>query len=183
MLRYFKCNTLPGFEDDKSVGLPLVEQYLFQFDQLVREHLPELGEHFTQEVINPSMYASQWFINVFSYSSPFHLALRIWDVFLYEGVKIVYKINLPFEKLIHALRNFLEDAVDPNTLLPMASTQLRYKHFSHYKGDKLLRPKPSYKVLKAPYFQLPHSPINFRTPPPNLPSMETLPKDRLPDSL
>ncbi|XP_068302707.1 uncharacterized protein [Pyrus communis] len=116
-----------------QVGLPLVQQYLFQFDQLVKEHLPKLGEHFTQEMINPSMYASQWFITVFSYSFPFHLALRIWDVFLYEGVRIVFKvglallkychddlIKLPFEKLIHALRNFPDNAMNPDTLLPLA---------------------------------------------------------------
>ncbi|CAK7335161.1 unnamed protein product [Dovyalis caffra] len=116
-----------------QVGLPLVQQYLSLFDRLVKEHMPKLGEHFTQEMINPSMYASQWFITVFSYSFPFHLALRIWDVFLYEGVKIVFKVGLallkychddlvklPFEKLIHALRNFPEDAMDPDTLLPMA---------------------------------------------------------------
>ncbi|KAI4320341.1 hypothetical protein MLD38_033836 [Melastoma candidum] len=115
------------------VGLPLVQQYLSQLEQLVKEHLPKLGEHFAQEMINPSMYASQWFITVFSYSFPFHLALRIWDVFLFEGVKIVFKvglallkfrhdelIKLPFEKLVHALRNFPEDALDPDTLLPMA---------------------------------------------------------------
>ncbi|KAJ1380797.1 Rab-GTPase-TBC domain [Sesbania bispinosa] len=114
-------------------GLPLVQQYLFQFERLVREHLPKLGEHFSREMINPSMYASQWFITVFSYSFPFHLALRIWDVFLYEGVKIVFKvglallkychddlIKLPFEKLIHALKNFPEDAMNPDTLLPLA---------------------------------------------------------------
>ncbi|KAF9587137.1 hypothetical protein IFM89_039654 [Coptis chinensis] len=95
------------------VGLPLVQQYLFQFEQLVREHLPKVGEHFSQEMINPSMYASQWFITVFSYSFPFNLALRIWDVFLYE-------IKLPFEKLIHALRNFPDEAMDPDILLPMA---------------------------------------------------------------
>ncbi|KAA3471469.1 EVI5-like protein isoform X2 [Gossypium australe] len=84
-------------------------------------------------MINPSMYASQWFITVFSYSFPFPLALRIWDVFLFEGVKIVFKvglallkychddlINLSFEKLIHALRNFPEDAMNPDILLPMA---------------------------------------------------------------
>ncbi|RDX79833.1 Ecotropic viral integration site 5 protein-like protein [Mucuna pruriens] len=114
-------------------GLPLVQQYLFQFECLVKEHLPKLGEHFSHEMINPSMYASQWFITVFSYSFPFHLALRIWDVFLYEGVKIVFKvglallkychddlIKLPFEKLIHALKNFPEDAMNPDTLLPLA---------------------------------------------------------------
>ncbi|KAG6743068.1 hypothetical protein POTOM_054013 [Populus tomentosa] len=118
-----------------QVGLPLVQQYLFQFDCLMKEHMPKLGEHFTQEIINPSMYASQWFITVFSYSFPFHLALRIWDVFLYEGVKIVFKVGLallkychddlvklPFEKLVHALRNFPEGAMDPDTVLPMANS-------------------------------------------------------------
>lgn len=68
----------------EQAGLPLVQQYLFQFEQLVKEHLPKLGQHFSEEMINPSMYASQWFITVFSYSFPFSLALRIWDVFLYE---------------------------------------------------------------------------------------------------
>ncbi|KAI4306611.1 hypothetical protein L6164_029872 [Bauhinia variegata] len=114
-------------------GLPLVQQYLFQFEQLVREHLPKLGEHFSQEMISPTMYASQWFITVFSYSLPFHLALRIWDVFLYEGIKIVFRVGLallkyrhdhllklPFEKLVCALRNFPEDALEPDTLLPLA---------------------------------------------------------------
>ncbi|XP_038970642.1 EVI5-like protein isoform X1 [Phoenix dactylifera] len=114
-------------------GLPLVQQYLFQFEQLVKEHSPKLGQHFSEEMINPSMYASQWFITLFSYSFPFPLALRIWDVFLFEGVKVVFKvglallkfchddlIKLPFEKLIHALRNFPEDAMNPDTLLPLA---------------------------------------------------------------
>ncbi|KAF3955616.1 hypothetical protein CMV_019179 [Castanea mollissima] len=130
------------------VGLPLVQQYLFQFDNLVREYLPKLGEHFTQEMINPSMYASQWFITVFSYSFPFHLALRIWDVFLYEGVKIVFKvglailkychddlIKLPFEKLIYALRNFPEDAMNPDTLLPMAYSIKVSKRLEELKQD------------------------------------------------
>ncbi|KAK1272422.1 hypothetical protein QJS04_geneDACA016441 [Acorus gramineus] len=52
---------------------------------------------------------------------------------LYLGVKVVFQvglalmrychddlIKLPFEKLIHALRNFPEDAMNPDTLLPMA---------------------------------------------------------------
>lgn len=116
-----------------QAGLPLVQQYLFQFEQLVKEQLPKLGQHFSEEMINPSMYASQWFITVYSYSFPFPLALRIWDVFLYEGVKIVFQVGLAllticqvdlvklaFEKLIHALRNFPEDAMDPEKLLPLA---------------------------------------------------------------
>ncbi len=68
------------------MGLPLVQQYLFQFERLVQDLVPRVGKHFENEMINPSMYASQWFITVFSYSFPFSLALRIWDVFLSEVV-------------------------------------------------------------------------------------------------
>lgn len=68
----------------QQAGLPLVQQYLYQFEKLVLEQMPQLGQHFIEEMINPSMYASQWFITVFSYSFPFHLTLRVWDVFLYE---------------------------------------------------------------------------------------------------
>jgi hypothetical protein len=68
----------------EQAGLPLVQQYLSQFEKLVIELMPKLGQHFVEEMINPSMYASQWFITVFSYSFPFHLTLRVWDVFLYE---------------------------------------------------------------------------------------------------
>ncbi|CAM0947382.1 unnamed protein product [Alopecurus aequalis] len=124
-----------------QAGLPLVQQYLFQFERLVREYMPKLGEHFVEEMINPSMYASQWFITVFSYSFPFHITLRVWDVFLYEGIKVVFQVGLallrfchddlvklPFEELLHSLRNFPEEATDPDKLLPLAFS---FKVLSH----------------------------------------------------
>ncbi|EPS68018.1 hypothetical protein M569_06749, partial [Genlisea aurea] len=123
----------PPLEGLYLVGLPLVKQFLFQLDCIVKEQLPKLGEHFSTEMINPSMYASQWFITVFSSSFPFQLSLRIWDVFLFEGPEIVFQIGiavlkhchddlvkLPFERLMHALRNFPEDAMNPDVLLPLA---------------------------------------------------------------
>eukprot|EP00850_Spirogloea_muscicola_P018504 SM000170S02676 [mRNA] locus=s170:110041:113161:+ [translate_table: standard] len=114
-------------------GLPLVQQYLHEFDKLMHEHLPHLGAHFDEEMVRPSMYASQWFITIFSYSFPFPTLLRIWDVFLHEGMSIVFRvglallkhceddlIRLPFEELIYSLKTFPEDAIDPNRLLPLA---------------------------------------------------------------
>jgi len=38
--------------------LPLVQQYLIQFERLARELVPRMGEHFEKEMINLSMYAS-----------------------------------------------------------------------------------------------------------------------------
>ncbi|WOG85984.1 hypothetical protein DCAR_0105177 [Daucus carota subsp. sativus] len=61
-------------------GLPFVQQYLRQFEELVHQQMPKLGEHFTQELINPSVYASQWFITVFSCTD--------------RGVQIVFQVQL-----------------------------------------------------------------------------------------
>jgi hypothetical protein len=52
----------------------------------VKKLVPQMGEHFEKNMINPNMYASPWFITVFFYSFPFSLALEIWDVFLVEVV-------------------------------------------------------------------------------------------------
>ncbi|CAI5971842.1 unnamed protein product [Closterium sp. NIES-65] len=80
------------------VGLPLVQQYLFQFDRLLHECLPQLARHMEGEGVTPSMYASQWFITVFAYSFPFATTLRIWDVFLFEGMKTVFRVGLALLK-------------------------------------------------------------------------------------
>lgn len=100
-------------------GLPLVRQCLYQFEGLTAEHLPRLSAHFARECIHPSMYASQWFITVFSYSLPWDVVLRVWDCFMLEGIKIVFQVGiallqaseedllaLPFEALAANLRHF-----------------------------------------------------------------------------
>lgn len=52
------------------------------------------------------------------------------------------QVKLPFEKLIHALRNFPEDAMDPDTLLPMAYSIRVHPLFSFNLGQ------PLYSVAK-----------------------------------
>lgn len=36
-------------------------------------------------MVHPTMFASQWFITLFSYSLPFDVVLRIWDIFMLEA--------------------------------------------------------------------------------------------------
>lgn len=44
---------------------------LFQFDRLVEEILPLLHTHFVRKGVKSSMYASQWFMTLFSYRQVF----------------------------------------------------------------------------------------------------------------
>ena len=75
-------------------GLPLLQRYLYQFEGLVASFLPRLAKHLEREHIVPTMYCSQWFITVFSYTLPFECLLRVWDIFLFEGMKVVFCLGL-----------------------------------------------------------------------------------------
>ncbi|GJP65605.1 hypothetical protein CLOP_g22477 [Closterium sp. NIES-67] len=137
------------------VGLPLVQQYLFQFDRLLHECLPQLARHMESEGVTPSMYASQWFITVFAYSFPFATTLRIWDVFLFEGMKTVFRVGLallkqqqddllqmPFEDLVPALRTYPDRILEPDTLLNVA--------FSFNVSDRLRELEAEYTAMQHP---------------------------------
>eukprot|EP00916_Digyalum_oweni_P023612 GHVL01039186.1.p1 GENE.GHVL01039186.1~~GHVL01039186.1.p1 ORF type:complete len:108 (+),score=13.65 GHVL01039186.1:222-545(+) len=61
--------------------------------------LPALADHLRAESIDATMYASQWFITIFTYSFSFSAVVRIWDIFLLEGFEICYRAALAVMKL------------------------------------------------------------------------------------
>ncbi|CAL1164703.1 unnamed protein product [Cladocopium goreaui] len=80
-------------------NLPLLNKYFFQLQRLLEMNLPRLHEHLTEQGVEPTMYASQWFMTVCIYNFPFSTVVRVWDIFLAEGVKIIFRIALALLKL------------------------------------------------------------------------------------
>eukprot|EP00879_Flechtneria_rotunda_P016160 GHRR01016904.1.p1 GENE.GHRR01016904.1~~GHRR01016904.1.p1 ORF type:complete len:540 (+),score=213.37 GHRR01016904.1:419-2038(+) len=78
----------PPLEGLYQAGMPLLQQCLFQFQELLKQENPKLGDHLEQEGVVPSMYCTHWFNTIFAYSLPFEQLLRVWDVFLLEGMKV-----------------------------------------------------------------------------------------------
>eukprot|EP00698_Gefionella_okellyi_P010111 TRINITY_DN2603_c0_g1_i2.p1 TRINITY_DN2603_c0_g1~~TRINITY_DN2603_c0_g1_i2.p1 ORF type:complete len:327 (+),score=50.39 TRINITY_DN2603_c0_g1_i2:380-1360(+) len=79
-------------------GLPTVEMLLFILDKLIQKYLPKLHASFEREGIVTSMYASQWIITGFTYDYPMSFVLRVWDVFLAEGFKALFRVALALLK-------------------------------------------------------------------------------------
>lgn len=50
----------------------------------VQDQLPELYNHFQAQGIATSMFASSWFLALFTTVLPLPLACRVFDLFLYE---------------------------------------------------------------------------------------------------
>ena len=46
------------------------------------------------------MYASQWFMTIFVVDFPIETVVRIWDIFLIEGRKVIYRIALAVFKIM-----------------------------------------------------------------------------------
>jgi len=79
-----------------SSGMPLIHVRFHQMERIVKKYCPRLATKFEEAEISPAMYqATQWFTTIFLASDmPFGTIVRIWDIYLHEGPKIIFKIGL-----------------------------------------------------------------------------------------
>ncbi|SCU83180.1 LAMI_0C02300g1_1 [Lachancea mirantina] len=100
--------------------MPGLHLKLYQFERLLEEHSPGLYNHLARQGIRSSMYASQWFLTFFAYKFPLGFVLRIYDIFMAEGMESLLKfsvvlmlknegalIQLHFDELLEFLKNEL----------------------------------------------------------------------------
>ncbi|KAM7012981.1 ecotropic viral integration site 5 protein homolog isoform 2-T4 [Tautogolabrus adspersus] len=67
---------------------------MYQFECMIQEQLPDLHMHFQAQSFHTSMYASSWFLTIFLTSFPLPVATRIFDIFMCEGLEIVFRVGL-----------------------------------------------------------------------------------------
>ena len=65
------------------------------------------------------MYASEWFITLFARNLDFNILVRIFDTFLLEGFKVIYRFSLAFIKLKE--EELIEGKKVDSSLLVMAN--------------------------------------------------------------
>ncbi|CCI40039.1 hypothetical protein ABG067_001143 [Albugo candida] len=80
-------------------GMPKVGELVFVFERLMALYIPRVAVHLREEGLHPTTYLSQWFITLFTYSFPFNFVTRVWDIFLLEGWKIIYRVALALIKI------------------------------------------------------------------------------------
>ncbi|XP_072457003.1 EVI5-like protein isoform X4 [Notamacropus eugenii] len=67
---------------------------IYQFEYMLQEQLPDLNIHFRSQSFHTSMYASSWFLTLFLTTFPLPIATRVFDIFMYEGLEIVFRVGL-----------------------------------------------------------------------------------------
>ncbi|XP_042338309.1 TBC1 domain family member 2A-like, partial [Plectropomus leopardus] len=62
------------------------------------EKLPRLAAHFEAYSIDVSLITFNWFLVIFVESLPSDILLPLWDAFLYEGTKVIFRYALALFK-------------------------------------------------------------------------------------
>ncbi|XP_036118655.1 TBC1 domain family member 8 isoform X2 [Molossus molossus] len=81
---------LPDYFNHRVIGAQ-VDQSVFE--ELVREHLPELAEHLQDPAALASVSLS-WFLTLFLSIMPLESAVHVVDCFFYDGIKAIFQLGL-----------------------------------------------------------------------------------------
>ncbi|KAF8287874.1 putative rab-like GTPase activating protein [Trypanosoma cruzi] len=123
-------------------GFPMLQQLFYQLKRLMARFVPKVYHHFETMGVDPSFYASQWFMTLFVYHFQFRALLRVWDIFMSEGWKVIFRVaiallkweekrllEMHFDEILIALKS-LHEGKDPDAIL-------RHAHEVKFKTSEL----------------------------------------------
>ena len=99
-----------GFGELLLSGFPKLKSILFVYLNLLKKFMPTVYEFFKNQKFPHSYYAAYFFIYMFSNKLKFNVLARVFDVFLLEGYKIVYRVALALIKINK--EKFLKKEID-----------------------------------------------------------------------
>ncbi|XP_029916254.1 TBC1 domain family member 10A-like [Myripristis murdjan] len=156
---------LPGYYSPGLEAIQLDGEILFA---LLRRVSPIAYRHLEKHKIDPILYMTEWFMCAFSRTLPWASVLRVWDMFLCDGVKIIFRVGLVLLKSMLGTREKLKAcqglyetmellrAIDARYMqegflvreileLPVTAREVEREHHSQVKRWKKIRGELNFK--------------------------------------
>ncbi|XP_052865333.1 uncharacterized protein LOC128271745 [Anopheles cruzii] len=115
-------------------GFPKLTRFLAHHDKIITKFIPKLKKHFDQYNLDSILYSLKWFFVVFIERIPFSLCLRVWDVYLLDGEKVVTAMAY---NILRLHKNRILKLKDMDLILQYIQTKL-YEDFG-YDDDFVLK--------------------------------------------
>ena len=138
----FHCRELFG------EGMSGAHRVLYVAEKLIGRFLPKLSKHLEKEGIHVTMFATQWLLTLYTSSFPFELVTRVWDCFLAEGWKIVYRVmlallddaspdllKLHFEDILGYFRDLPSKVNGDAVFAKVFAIPLKHRHVEKYEAE------------------------------------------------
>ena len=120
-------------------------EVLYIAEKLLGKFLPDLSKHMEAQGVHVSMFAVTWLVTLYVREFPFDLVARVWDCFLVEGWKVVYRVmlsllehsskdilGLQFEEILHYLRALPSKVNGQAIMAGSLKIALKRKHIQKY---------------------------------------------------
>lgn len=96
-------------------GFPKLVRFQQHHDKMLKAMMPKVKKLFDKQGVDVGLYTLKWFFQCFLDRVPFELALRLWDIFLLDGDKVLicgaYTILKLHQKQLLARKN-MDDLLD-----------------------------------------------------------------------
>ncbi|XP_074488332.1 uncharacterized protein LOC141765920 [Sebastes fasciatus] len=149
-------------------GFPKLHRFQAHHELILSKMLPKLKKHLDKEQMTTGIYTTKWFLQCFIDRTPFTLTLRLWDIYIMEGEKMLTAMAYTTLKLhkkrlqkfpLEDLREFLQEQVAVSFFLPddVVAEQLQAS-MSELRSKKLDQPPP------AKSEELPKTPLGLERP-------------------
>ncbi|XP_042156236.1 USP6 N-terminal-like protein isoform X4 [Oncorhynchus tshawytscha] len=95
-------------------GFPKLMRFQEHHDRILKKMMPKLKSHLDTQEVFTSLYTMKWFFQCFLDRTPFTLTLRIWDIYILEGERVLTAMSYTVLKLHkkHLLKLSMEDLVE-----------------------------------------------------------------------
>ncbi|XP_023557098.1 USP6 N-terminal-like protein isoform X3 [Octodon degus] len=95
-------------------GFPKLLRYQEHHEKILNKFLSKLKQHLDSQEIYTSFYTMKWFFQCFLDRTPFTLNLRIWDIYIFEGERVLTAMSYTILKLHkkHLMKLSMEELVE-----------------------------------------------------------------------
>ncbi|XP_053141537.1 ubiquitin carboxyl-terminal hydrolase 6-like [Hemicordylus capensis] len=92
-------------------GFPKLQRFQAHHEAILNKLFPKLKKHMDKEQMSTGIYTTKWFLQCFIDRTPFTLTLRLWDIYILEGERVLTAMAYTILKLHkkHLLKMTLED--------------------------------------------------------------------------
>ncbi|CAH0389986.1 unnamed protein product [Bemisia tabaci] len=144
-------------------GFPKLLRYQEHHDKIMDKFLPKLKNHLDRNGVDTGIYTLKWFFQCFLDRVPFRLALRLWDIYLLDGERILTAMAYNILKLHgkHLLKLGMDDILH--------FLQIKLEKDFHYSDEVTIENlKKCMKELKQSKLDFAGQPPKHELPPKNL---------------
>uniref|UniRef100_A0A8D3D6M6 USP6 N-terminal-like protein n=1 Tax=Scophthalmus maximus TaxID=52904 RepID=A0A8D3D6M6_SCOMX len=95
-------------------GFPKLMRFQEHHDRILKKTMPKLKQHLDNQEVFTSLYTMKWFFQCFLDRTPFTLTLRIWDIYIMEGERVLPSMSYTILKLHkkHLMKLSMEELVE-----------------------------------------------------------------------